>query len=254
MIASLAAASLIAVAAHRIGALTASGAIAAVVVGALSLHAGASWATLILFFFVSSISLSLWRSAERDRLLRPVVSKERPRDAVQVIANGGVFAFAALITTRGDPIAWQAVAAGAIAAMTADTWSTEFGTVLGGTPRALTTGRQVAPGMSGGITIAGTMAGVAGAVSAALISRVVGWSVSMFAVIAGGIVGSMTDSLLGSTIQERRWCDRCEQVTERRVHSCGTTTRHRGGIRGCNNDIVNLLSSMAGAVVTWTLA
>jgi uncharacterized protein (TIGR00297 family) len=254
VIAPLAAASIIAVAAHRIGLLTVSGAIAAALVGALSLYAGASWAILLLFFFITSISLSLWRGVERKRLVRPIVGKEGPRDAVQVLANGGLFAVAAFMATRVDPGPWQAAAAGAIAAMTADTWSTEVGTVLGGTPRAIRTGRQVAPGTSGGITIAGTIAGIGGAVAAASMSRLIGWNVPVPAIIAGGIVGSVADSLLGSTVQEQRWCDRCEAATERRTHSCGTSTRQRGGIRGCNNDVVNLLSSMAGAVVTWALA
>jgi uncharacterized protein (TIGR00297 family) len=254
VIAPLAVASLIAVAAHRFGLLTWSGAVAAALVGALSLHAGLSAAILLLFFFVSSISLSRWRASDRDRLVRPIVGKSGPRDAAQVFANGGLFALAAFMATRGVPTPWLALAAGAIAAMTADTWSTEVGTVLGGTPRVITSGHEVAPGTSGGITIAGTIAGVLGAVSAALMVKVVGWRLSIPAIIAGGIVGFLVDSLLGSAVQERRWCDRCASATERRVHSCGTTTGHRGGIRGCNNDIVNLLSSIAGAVVTWALA
>ncbi|HEX6314651.1 MAG TPA: DUF92 domain-containing protein [Gemmatimonadaceae bacterium] len=253
MLAQAAAASVIALAAHRLGWLTRGGAIAAALVGALSFHGGVSWAILLLFFFMTSTSLSRWRAVERDRLVQSIVGKKGPRDALQVIANGGVFAFAAFMSTRGDPIPWQALGAGAIAAMTSDTWSTEVGTALGGMPRSLLSGREVAPGTSGGITIAGTIAGIAGAVSAAVMARVSGWHVPIPVIIAGGIVGSVADSLIGSTLQERRWCDRCEKETERRAHTCGTTTRHWGGIRGCNNDLVNLLSSMAGAVVTWAL-
>lgn len=73
------------------------------------------------------------------------------------------------------------------------------------------------------------------------------------AIAAGGVAGSLVDSLVGASVQERLWCPACDASTERRVHSCGTTSVHRGGIRGVDNDIVNLMSTLAGAVVTWTL-
>jgi uncharacterized protein (TIGR00297 family) len=173
---------------------------------------------------------------------------------MQVLANGGLFSLAALLSTRGDAFAWQAVAAGAIAAATSDTWSTELGTVLGGTPRAILSGRQVAPGTSGGITMQGTMAALTGAFATALVTMILGWPIPLLAVFAGGIAGSLFDSVLGATVQERRWCQNCDAQTERRTHSCGTSTVYRGGIQGCDNDVVNLMSTIAGAVITWRIA
>jgi uncharacterized protein (TIGR00297 family) len=173
---------------------------------------------------------------------------------MQVVANGGLFALAAFLSTRGDAFAWQAVVAGAIAAATSDTWSTEVGTVLGGIPRAILSGRQVAPGTSGGITIQGTMAALTGALATALVTMTLGWPIPLYAVFAGGIAGSIVDSVLGAAIQERRWCTSCSSQTERRIHSCGTSSVYRGGIRGCDNDVVNLMSTIAGAVITWRIA
>ena len=247
-------AALIAAIAHRLRLLTAGGAVAATVAGGAAVLAGLSWVILLLFFFTTSTALSRWHAAERDRLVSPLVEKEGPRDAVQVVANGGLFALAAILSTRGDAFAWQAVAAGAIAAATSDTWSTEVGTVLGGIPIGILNGRQVAPGTSGGITMQGTMAALTGAFAAALITVIMGWPVPLHAVFAGGIGGSIFDSVLGSAVQERRWCQNCGVHTERRVHSCGTSSVYRGGIRGCDNDVVNLMSTIAGAVITWRIA
>ena len=253
MIVELATAGAVATMAYAARLLTRGGAFAATAVGAASMIGGAGWVVALLFFFVSSSALSRWRGAERERLLGAIIEKGDRRDAVQVLANGAVFAIAAALSTVGDVGAWQAVGAGAIAAATADTWSTEIGTVLGGTPRLIINGRRVAPGTSGGVTFAGSIAGIAASVLAAAVVSRVHWMLPVYTVMAGGIAGSLVDSVVGATIQERRWCAACAVTTERHMHSCGTPTVHRGGIRGCTNDIVNLMSTIAGGAVTWIL-
>ncbi|MEZ4523276.1 MAG: DUF92 domain-containing protein [Thermomicrobiales bacterium] len=50
------------------------------------------------------------------------------------------------------------------AAATSDTWATELGIRSGQMPRYVLSGRPVAAGLSGGITPAGTLASVAGAI------------------------------------------------------------------------------------------
>lgn len=254
MTAEIAAAGVVALIAHRARLLNASGAVAAAFVGAAALIGGARWVIMLLFFFVTSNAFSRWRARERYRLVGSLIEKGGRRDAWQVLANGGVFAAAAILATSTDPFTWDAIGIGAIAAATTDTWSTEIGTVLGGSPIDIRSGRQVPPGTSGGITIAGSATAVVAAMLVALVAWAIGWSTPAVAIITGGLVGSFTDSLLGSTVQEKRWCPGCDIATERRTHSCGTTTVHRGGIRGCDNDIVNLLSTVAGAVVTWTFS
>jgi|SRR5688572_2606460 len=254
MIVALGVAIVVAVVAYLLHLLTAGGAIAAALIGAATVMGGPGWVVLLLFFFVTSSALSRWRGSERDKLIGSLVEKVGRRDAVQVLANGAVFAMAAALSTRQGIETWQALGAGAIAAATADTWSTEIGTVIGGTPRHLTNGRKVAPGTSGGITFVGTLSGSLGAVLAALIAARMDWEIPVYAIVAGGVAGLFVDSLLGATIQERRWCTTCSERTEHRTHSCGTKTAHRGGLRGLNNDVVNLVSITAGAVVTWTLS
>ena len=251
MTVAFATAGIIAALAYLMRMLTAGGSIAATLIGGTALLAGKGWVALLLFFFISSSVLSRWRAAERERLVGPMLEKGPRRDAVQVLANGIVFAVAALFSNVWNPEPWQAVGAGAIAAATADTWSTEIGTILGGTPRMLLVGREVQPGTSGGVSIAGLVSGVAASILAALVSSGMDWKTPMVAVVVGGVTGSLVDSVLGATIQERRSCPTCAVATERRIHTCGTRTIHRGGIHGCDNDVVNLVSIIAGAVVTW---
>jgi uncharacterized protein (TIGR00297 family) len=247
----------VAFAARRAGSLSTSGALAATVVGAASLAAGWGWGALLLLYFVVSSLLSHAGGAEKSRLTEGIVAKGGTRDATQVLANGGVFALCALATAFADP-AWTAVAGvaavGALAAATADTWATEIGTLFGGTPRAPLTLRPVPPGTSGGMSAAGTAAMIAGALFIALAARALALTDALAVVTLAGCVGAMVDTLLGATLQERRWCDACALATERRIHDCGSPTRRTGGLAAVENDAVNLLATIVGAAVAAALA
>jgi uncharacterized protein (TIGR00297 family) len=185
-----------------------------------------------------------------------IVEKGNERDAKQVLANGGVFALAAALSLFAPSwSSWPALAAGALAASTSDTWATEIGTLSNSTPRAIVGWRQVPPGTSGGVTFLGALAAIAGAAFIALFALVVGWPREVFvAALLGGLFGSTVDSLVGATLQSRRWCDLCDRPTERAVHGCGTDTRASGGITWLDNDVVNLLSSAAGGLLAVLVA
>jgi uncharacterized membrane protein len=142
-----------------------------------------------------------------------------------------------------------------LAAAAADTWATEIGTLYGGTPRSILTWRPVPAGTSGGVSAIGTLASVAGAIFIAVIVRILGWTPRVANMVAlGGIVGAMVDSVVGATIQARRWCDVCERETERLTHDCGTETRRARGLPWLDNDVVNFLSNAAGGILAALLA
>ena len=91
-----------------------------------------------------------------------VVEKGDDRDMWQVLANGGVFALLALSSLVSHSAMIQVAAAGALAASTADTWSTEIGALSRSRPRSILTMKPVPYGTSGGVTIQGLVASVAG--------------------------------------------------------------------------------------------
>ena len=73
-------------------------------------------------------------------------------------------------------------------------------------------------------------------------------------VALGGVVGALLDSLLGATVQARRWCAMCARETERAVHDCGTATRPLRGWAWLDNDLVNFLSNAAGGLLAALLS
>ncbi len=251
---------LIAALAWRAGSLSKSGAWAAVVTGGLIFGLGGfRWAVLLVLFFVSSSALTRAFS-QRKASLAEKFSKGGQRDWGQVMANGGLGALLTVGYAIPPHHEWLWLAfAGAMAAVNADTWSTELGVLSLIPPRMITTGQKVERGTSGGITLAGILASLGGA-------ALIGLAVVTFPadhlwltlygiiilgiIILGGLVGSLFDSLLGATVQAIYWCPTCNKETERHpTHTCGSSTTQIRGWRWFNNDMVNLACSLMGAIV-----
>lgn len=232
--------------------LSESGQWAAFFSGIVAAAAGWWWALTLIVFFVTSAGLTKWRLPEKLRLTEGSLPRATERNAKQVLANGGVFVLLAFGAAQGARERLAFAALGAIAAATSDTWSTEIGTLFGGTPRLITTGAPVEPGMSGGVSVAGFAGAIAGALFIALFGAfAIPQHHRQLAIAAavGGFGGGLADSIVGATLQSRRFCDRCSHWTERRVHACGYRTRHARGVPWMSNDAVNLCGTVAGAVI-----
>ncbi len=72
-------------------------------------------------------------------------------------------------------------------------------------------------------------------------------------VFAGGVIGSIADSVLGATLQTLRYCPSCQRDCETNPHLCGTPTTVRRGLRWFDNDTVNFAATVCGAVVAYLL-
>ena len=240
--------------ARRTRSLSTSGAIAATGVGCIAVAAGWTWGALLLVYFVLSTLVSRVGRAEKERRTATIVEKGGERDAIQVLANGGVFAAAGLGMLALPAVSWTALAAGSLAAAAADTWATEIGTLKGGEPRSILTGERLVAGTSGGVTSVGSLGAVGGAATIAASALALGLPIRSAAfVFAGGVAGAFLDSILGATVQLRRWCDRCQRETERRVHDCGTSTARYRGLRWMDNDVVNVLGAAIGGLIAAVL-
>jgi uncharacterized protein (TIGR00297 family) len=248
--------------AYKLGALSASGAAAAAVVGGMVFGLGGiPWAVILLMFFISSSLLSRAYS-RRKRMMKEKFAKGSQRDYGQVLANGGLAAVLALAYWFAMDQMWLWIAfVGCMAAVNADTWATELGVLSRASPRLITNGAVVSRGTSGGVTLIGYLASLAGSgiigIAAALFTPTMPGVLVIIVVILGGLAGGTVDSVLGATVQGIYYCPNCEKETESNpVHHCVIETRQLRGRRWLNNDLVNLVCSMVGAgvaVIAWQL-
>jgi uncharacterized protein (TIGR00297 family) len=246
-------------------ALSKSGLVGAILVGTIIFGFGGwAWGLVLIAFFVSSSLLSSFKESNKASVAEKFEKGHR-RDLGQTLANGGAGAIAALMSVVW-PAGWCWWAfLGALATVNADTWATELGILSKRSPRLITTGKQVSPGISGGITPEGTLASLVGG----MFIGVGGWLLAgfgqaglilgpklppaWFVLLAGiaGLLGALFDSLLGATWQAMYYCPACAKETEQKHHrTCGhTPTQPLRGIGWLNNDMVNFVSAIFGAIV-----
>jgi len=250
---------------YRRQSLSESGLLGAILVGTLIFGLGGwVWGLLLIAFFAGSSALTHYASARKEPAADHFAKTGR-RDLAQALANGGLgaaLAVANAATGGRQPVLFFAFV-GAMAAVNADTWATELGILSADAPRLITTGETVERGTSGAISPLGTLAGAAGAwaigfaglalqllqtrLSGAPWSPRLGWLPLLAA--SGGMAGALCDSLLGATVQATYYCMHCGKETEQAIHRCGRQPIHIRGWHWLDNDWVNFLASLIGALV-----
>lgn len=271
---------LVSVAAYRKQSLSKSGMAAAAVMGTVYYGAGnLFWFGILLLFFVTSSIFSKFRG-DRKRELEQSYAKSSQRDAVQVFANGGLGMLACIGNAIWPNAVWSYLFIGFMAAVTADTWATEWGGLSKRPPRSVLTWKLLPPGTSGGVSWLGSLAGLAGAMMIGgaawilslwshgvglldirmLMAHITDSSLSVLSlwkwVIVGGVAGlagSFIDSVLGASLQKMNRCSVCGQSVEVAIH-CDKPAVPERGIGWINNDAVNLISSLAAGAIAWGLA
>lgn len=242
--------------AYRLRMLDASGAVAGGLFGASLVGLGGwAWIVPAFTFFLTSSLLSKV-GARRKAAAQQLHEKGSVRDVGQVLANGGV-GWALLVAHAVAPAGvWYAGFLGAFAAAAADTWATEVGLLARGRPRLLLTGRLVPRGTSGAVSVPGTIGAFLGAlvvwlsalpVGADRLADVAAPAVAA-GVVLGGFVASLIDSLAGMTVQARYRDAGTGAETERAVTDGRPNTLVQG-YRWVDNDAVNVLATLCGAVI-----
>jgi uncharacterized protein (TIGR00297 family) len=230
--------------------LTKSGSLATFVLASLIFSfGGLKWSVPILSFFILSSLLSKIRKKQNTKV-ETYFEKSGTRDHWQVIANGGLGGLLVILNLFYPSELFFFIYVSSLAAVCADTWATEIGTMRRTKTYNILNFKPVEQGVSGGISLIGTLGGLAGTFIIAL--SAVPWvkfnliNYFLFIVLAG-IIGSIFDSFLGATIQAQFECGICGKVTERIVH-CNKNTSLVRGFNWLNNDIVNLIAGLSGGI------
>jgi len=231
--------------------LSSDGALVALILAVLLFTLG-GWeaAVPILFFFFSSAIMGRINRISDHREIKE--AKGRKRDLLQVFSNGGV---AALILALGQSslvemnlayLVFLAVMAGS----TADTWATEIGTMFRGGTYSILSWRKVPVGLSGGVSIPGSLAAFLGAWSIGLLAMALGWIAWKWVWIIGilGFISALIDSLMGKFLQFR-WKEGRTWREDKPPSAISDYT----GYRWMTNDMVNLLSGLFTGLLAFLL-
>ncbi|MGA2979511.1 MAG: DUF92 domain-containing protein [Terriglobales bacterium] len=185
----------------------------------------AAFATLAALFLVTWLATRL---GYRRKLALGLAERREGRDVWQVLANLAVPALASVVFSATGNRAWLVATVAALAEAATDTVASEIGQYRGPDARLITTWERVPAGTDGGITISGSVAGMAAGMAIAGVASV-GLTIlrgQLWIPVAAGFAGMLIDSLLGATLQRRGWI---------------------------SNQAVNLLSTLAAAALAYAI-
>jgi len=164
----------------------------------------AAFGTLTALFLMTWVATRL---GYRRKLALGLAERREGRNAWQVLANLVVAALGSLVFSITGNRVWLIAALAALAEAATDTVASEIGQYRGSDARLITTWERVPPGTDGGITIPGSIAGLAAGfviAAVAIVGGMVGQA-QLWIPVAAGFAGMLIDSILGATLQRRGW-------------------------------------------------
>ena len=234
---------------HTKNALTKGGIIAALILDVvISVSLGNFGFIILLAFFAFGVLVDKIKK-RYDKARQNIEKKGTKRDAVQVLANATIPAISAVLYFIFKEQIFVVAFVASLAEALADTVASGIGAFSRSTfdPFRM---RKCEKGISGGMSILGTLASILGATIISALALAFGritLTESLIILIAG-FLGGVFDSMLGSLLQVKYKCIVCGKILEREEH-CGERTHKYSGLSFVTNDTVNLLGTLFSAVI-----
>ncbi|MBU5676972.1 DUF92 domain-containing protein [Alkaliphilus sp. MSJ-5] len=235
-----------------------SGFVAAFILGTSIYYFGGFyfWGIMISFFASSSL-FTKYRKKEKKSMDKIIDENKEGRGYIQVIANGLLGLVFSFLYYKTKNYNYLMAYAAVFAASNADTWASEIGVLSNKKPVSIITFKPMEKGMSGGVTLLGTIFSLLG--SSLIATIFFGGYIILFKfdrtlpiktmiIVIAGFMGALIDSILGATIQVKYIDERENIITERKFYK-GKQTKYLKGIRFINNDIVNFLSGLFASLI-----
>jgi len=166
----------------------------------------AAFAALGTLFLMTWISTRL---GYRRKLALGLAEHGEGRNSWQVLANLAVPALCSVLFSATGNRTWVVAALAALAESATDTVASEIGQYHRENARMITTWQRVPAGTDGGITIPGSLAGLAAGLVIMAVGTVGGMipQSQMWVSAMAGFAGMLIDSVLGASLQRRGWID-----------------------------------------------
>jgi uncharacterized protein (TIGR00297 family) len=252
----------VALAAVLLNAIDARGFLASAIVGfAIVYGGGLEWFFIVAVFFILGVVFTLYKYGYK-RKIGGAQGKGGARNWPHILANGGFASIVAMVSLLVPGSAMGALFLGAISTSAADTAATEIGLLSHSKPRLITNpSKVVLPGTSGGVSPLGFLGAIIASVVIGVLAVPLGILPDPYLIvpvcIVGGLFGAVVDSLIGATVQRKGYCVICLKPTEALRH-CGEPTVTTGGSPAIENNLVNVLSTVAGGAaalaILWILS
>lgn len=175
--------------------------------------------------------------------------KSETRRAIQIVANVGTGTLSLVIAALLHlPKIGFFLYASAMASSLADSMASGIGVLQKRDPVNIVTFHRIPRGRSGGVSLSGLLASVAGSLIVAAVYLIYSSSFrASLLVMLAGVCGALADSILGATLQGKFVCSVDGTYTEKRLCH-GKPALRTAGIAWIDNNTVNLLNNVAAVL------
>ncbi len=183
-----------------------------------------------------------------------IIFKTKSKDIVEVFVNGIVPIVFIILYKALSKEVFLVMSLCAVSANFVDSLASDIGTLSNKKPYDIFRRTYVEPGLSGGMSLLGSVSSLIGAIIFSLVIILL-VNLSFVVLIPLTIImmfGSFMDSMLGSLAQIKYKCNNCGIITECPTHCNMPCERYRG-FKFINNDMVNMLSSIMVGIASISL-
>lgn len=221
----------------------------------VALLAGPNYAAFLIlsFLFITVVDKACKKKIQSTE--ENITQKTGTRDVIQVFVNGGVSMLSVLLWYFSGNRIFLLCFISALVESFGDSAASNIGIATGQQAYDICRFRRITNGLSGGVTIGGTLGCLISCVAMSSLALLLKTAITvreMFLIIVASFTGCMFDSILGSLVQRKNKCSVCGTITEKKIH-CKNETVYFSGIKAINNDCVNLICNFFSAFIIYIL-
>ena len=203
-----------------------------------------SYLALMLIFLLIIITEKVLKS-KNDMIFKDINKEHGIRNERQLIANALIAVLAIIIYGFTNNHIFIVAFIATLAETIGDSMASAVGVLSKSDPIDKCSFKKIQKGISGGISILGTVVSLAVCVYSAIIYEVIYKDniKSFIVIVISSFIGIVLDSILGSKIQIQYRCTKCNKLTEKEIH-CNATTKKEKGFKFFDNSRINFLCNI----------